>query len=173
MKKLLRCVRNLLERWVNQLNVRLNDRELPQTSYRETPQEMSDLVEELPSTEVVDTTVSTPIEEESQQPSSSNDEFVSLCKCLAEMVKQYDMMAKQMPDGEAKDLLEDMSEQIISSMVLGGCQAITKEGSFNPLRHKPQPYRIVEEGTSIQSTLRAGVEVNGIVLIPALVKFLN
>ena len=169
MNKLLRCVRNLLERWVNQLNAHLNDRELNQTTSLDILQEVPDVVESLPSTKVVDAPVSTLVEEEIQQP-LSNAEFVALCKRLAEMVKQYDMMAKQMPDGEAKDLLEDMSEQIISSMVLGGCQAITKESSFNPLRHKLQPYRIVEEGTPVQSTLRVGVEVNGIVLLQAVVK---
>ena len=75
-----------------------------------------------------------------------------------------------MPDGEAKDLLEDMSEQIISSMVLGGCQAITKETLFNALRHKPVPFAIIEDGTPIQSTLRMGVELNGVILLHALVR---
>ena len=63
-----------------------------------------------------------------------------------------------------------MSEQIITSIVLGGCQAITKETSFNALRHKPVSFAIIEDGTPIQSTLRMGVELNGIVLLQAVVK---
>ena len=160
MKKFLQHLRDYLERVVNQLNAYLNDKEIS----IDTTNEMS---------------IETPIEEGIPlqvpsvvvEPSApiKEGEFLSLCKRLAEMVKQYDMMAKQMPDGEAKDLLEDMSEQIISSMVLGGCQAITKETSFNALRHKLVPFAIIEDGTPIQTTIRIGVEVNGIVLIPAIV----
>jgi hypothetical protein len=161
MKKFLQCLRDYLERVVNRLNAYLNDKEISV----ETTNEIS---------------IETPIEEgiplqvpsvvvEPSAPIKEGD-FLSLCKRLAEMVKQYDMMAKQMPDGEAKDLLEDMSEQIISSMVLGGCQAITKETSFNALRHKPVPFAIIEDGTTIQSTLRIGVELNGVILLHALVR---
>ena len=115
MKKFLLCLRDYLERVVNRLNAYLNDKEIS----IETTNEIS---------------IETPIEEEipipipsvTVEPSApiNEGEFLSLCKRLAEMVKQYDMMAKQMPDGEAKDLLEDMSEQIITSMVLGGCQYV-------------------------------------------------
>ena len=161
MKKFLQHLRDYLERVVNQLNAYLNDKEIS----IDTTNEMS---------------IETPIEKgiplqvpsvvvEPSAPIKEGD-FLSLCKRLAEMVKQYDMMAKQMPDGEAKDLLEDMSEQIITSLVLGGCQAITKETSFNALRHKPVPFAIIEDGTPIQSTLRMGVELNGVILLHALVR---
>ena len=162
MKKFLQHLRDYLERVVNRLNTYLNDKEIA----IETTNEIS---------------IETPIEEEipiqilpsvTVEPSApiNDGDFLSLCKRLAEMVKQYDMMAKHMPDGEAKDLLEDMSEQIITSMILGGCQAITKETSFNALRHKPVPFAIIEDGTPIQSTLRMGVELNGVILLHALVK---
>jgi len=162
MKKFLQHLRDYLERVVNRLNTYLNDKEIA----IETTNEIS---------------IETPIEEEipiqilpsvTVEPSApiNDGDFLSLCKRLAEMVKQYDMMAKQMPDGEAKDLLEDMSEQIITSLVLGGCQAITKETSFNALRHKPVPFAIIEDETPIQSTLRMGVELNGVILLHALVR---
>lgn len=96
MKKFLQHLRDYLERVVNRLNAYLNDKEIA----IETTNEIS---------------IEIPIEEEIPIPSPSvviepsapiNDgDFFSLCKRLAEMVKQYDMMAKQMPDGEAKDLL--------------------------------------------------------------------
>lgn len=161
MKKFLQCLRDCLERVVNRLNTYLNDKEISIDTTNEislkTPIEEG-IPLQVPSVVVEP---SAPINE---------GEFLSLCKRLAEMVKQYDMMAKQMPDGEAKDLLEDMSEQIISSMVLGGCQAITKEISFNALRHKPVPFTVIEDGTPIQSTLRMGVELNGVILLHALVR---
>ncbi len=97
-------------------------------------------------------------------------EMESICKQLAEMVKNYDQLSAQMPDGEAKDILMDMSEQIIASMNLGGCTAITKETAFNNLRHRTVPFACVEDSTPIISTLRAGVELNGRVLIKAIVK---
>lgn len=161
MKKFLQHLRDYLERVVNRLNTYLNDKEIAIDTTNEISIETP--IEEGIPLQVPSVVVepSAPIKE---------GEFLSLCKRLAEMVKQYDMMAKQMPDGEAKDLLEDMSEQIISSMVLGGCQAITKETSFNALRHKPIPFAIIEDGTPIQSTLRMGVELNGVILLHALVR---
>lgn len=161
MKKFLQHLRDYLERVVNRLNAYLNDKEISIETTNEISIETP--IEEGIPLQVPSIVVepSTPIKE---------GEFLSLCKRLAEMVKQYDMMAKQMPDGAAKDLLEDMSEQIISSMVLGGCQAITKETSFNALRHKPVPFAIIEDGTPIQSTLRMGVELNGVILLHALVR---
>ena len=161
MKKFLQCLRDYLERVVNRLNAYLNDKEIS----IETTNEISI---EAPIEEVIPLQVPSVVVEPSA-PIKEGD-FFSLCKRLAEMVKQYDMMAKQMPDGEAKDLLKDMSEQIITSLVLDGCQAITKETSFNALRHKPVPFAIIEDGTPIQSTLRIGVELNGIVLLQAVVK---
>ena len=170
MKKILILLRNVLQCTVNKLNQSLGEQPPQLVNTPEVPIEAMDInvqpIEDISEeAEVVVTKM-----EQVAEPTMSNEEFLSLCKRLAEMVKHYDMMAKQMPDGEAKDLLEDMSEQIISSMVLGGCNAITKETTFNPLRHRPVPYTMVEDGTPIQSTLRMGVELNGQVLIPALVK---
>ena len=162
MKKFLQHLRDYLERVVNRLNTYLNDKEIAIETTNEISIE-THIEEEIPIQILPSVTV------EPSAPINDGD-FLSLCKRLAEMVKQYDMMAKQMPDGEAKDLLEDMSEQIITSMILGGCQAITKETSFNALRHKPVPFAIIEDGTPIQSTLRMGVELNGVILLHALVK---
>ena len=108
--------------------------------------------------------------EEKMESLGTQVDYLKLCKRLAEIVKQNDMMAKQMPEGESKDLLDDFSEQIISSMVLGGCKAITHERTFNSLRHRPVPFSIVEDGTPIEKTVRVGVEFNEMVLIPSLVK---
>ena len=64
----------------------------------------------------------------------SSADFVQLCNKLAEMVKMYDQMAKQMPAGEAKDLAEDFSDQIITTLSLcDGCTAIINEPTL-PLR---------------------------------------
>ena len=104
------------------------------------------------------------------QSSNASELFLKLCDKLAEMVKEYDLMATQMPDGESKDLMADISEQIIASMVLGGCQSITKEVAFDSLRHTAVPFSIVEDGTPIASTMRVGVAYNGRVLVKALVK---
>lgn len=108
-----------------------------------------------------------------QDISSPSQDFDALCTQLANMVKNYDQLAAQLPDGEAKDLLTDMSEQIIASMNLGGCTPITKETSFFSFRHKPVPFSTIEDGTPIRATLRAGVELNGKVLIKAMISVHN
>ena len=169
MKKILILLRNVLQCAVDKVNLHLGEQQTQSINTPELPIESID-VNVLPIEHISKEEEVVGNEEQVAEPTMSNEEFLSLCKRLAEMVKQYDMMAKQMPDGEAKNLLEDMSEQIITSMVLGGCQAITKETLFNALRHKPVPFAIIEDGTPIQSTLRMGVELNGVILLHALVR---
>lgn len=102
---------------------------------------------------------------------SSPDEFVVLCSKLAELVKMYDQMAKQMPAGEAKDLAEDISEQIITTLSLTkGCSPIINEPLFNSRRHTPVPFSMVEDGAPIQSFLRIGIAIDNQVIIPAKVR---
>ena len=48
--------------------------------------------------------------EEKMESLGTQVDYLKLCKRLAEIVKQNDMMAKQMPEGESKDLLDDFSE---------------------------------------------------------------
>lgn len=105
------------------------------------------------------------------QAEQSSADFVQLCKKLVEMVKMYDQMAKQMPAGEAKDLAEDFSDQIITTLSLcDGCTAIINEPTFDAHRHVPVPFSIVEDGTPIQSFVRMGIALCEQVIIPAKVK---
>lgn len=105
------------------------------------------------------------------QAAESSAEFVQLCRKLAEMVKMYDQMAKQMPTGESKDLAEDFSDQIITTLSLcDGCTAIINELTFDAHRHTPVPFSMVEDGTPIQSFVRMGIALGEQVIIPAKVK---
>lgn len=111
--------------------------------------------------------------EQPLQTNVSSDEFVALCRKLAEMVKMYDQMAKQMPAGETKDLVEDFSEQIITTLSLTkGCTPIINDTSFNSHRHIPIPFSMIEDGTPIQSFLRMGIAIDDQVIILAKVKIL-
>lgn len=105
------------------------------------------------------------------QAEESSAEFEQLCKKLAEMVKMYDQMARQMPAGETKDLAEDISDQIITTLSLcDGCSAIINEQTFDAHRHTPVPFSMVEDGTPIQSFVRMGIALGEQVIIPAKVK---
>lgn len=102
---------------------------------------------------------------------SSLDELVVLCRKLAELVKMYDQMAKQMPEGKIRDLAEDFSEQIITTLSLcDGCSVIANESTFDSRRHIPIPFSVVEDGTPIGSIVRIGIAIDDTVLIPAKVK---
>lgn len=101
----------------------------------------------------------------------SPDKFATLCHKLAELVKMYDLMAKQMPEGETKDLAEDISEQIISTLSLTkGCSPINGDLTFDSRRHIPVPFSLVENGTPIESIVRIGIALGEQVIIPAKVK---
>jgi hypothetical protein len=100
-----------------------------------------------------------------------SNQYETLCHKLAELVKMYDLMAKQMPEGETRDLAEDISEQIITALSLtDGCSPINSDHAFDSRRHTPVPFSLVEEGTPIESFLRMGIAFDDIVLIPAKVK---
>ena len=109
--------------------------------------------------------------EQQEQTDVPSEDFVALCRKLAELVKMYDQMARQMSAGEAKDLAEDISEQIITTLSLTkGCTPIINEPVFNSRRHTPVPFSMVEDGTPIQSFLRMGIAIDDQVIIPARVK---
>lgn len=109
--------------------------------------------------------------ERKEQDDNISNEYVALCCKLAELVKMYDQMAKQMPEGETKDLAVDISEQIIKTLSLSkGCAAIVNEPVFDSRRHISIPFSMVEDGTPIQSFLRMGIAINDQVIIPARVK---
>ena len=100
-----------------------------------------------------------------------NKDFVSLCENLAELVQMYDRMAKQMPEGEAKDLAEDFSEQIITTLSLSkDCSPINSDLTFDSRRHTPVPFSLVEDETPIESVVRIGIAIDDVVIIPARVK---
>lgn len=107
-----------------------------------------------------------------QSPKESPDkDYVSLCSHLAELVQMYDLMAKQMPEGETKDLAEDISVQIITTLSLTkGCSPINGDLTFDSRRHIPVPFSLVEDGTPIESIVRMGIAIDNIVLIPAKVQ---
>ena len=109
--------------------------------------------------------------EQQEQTDVPSEDFVALCRKLAELVKMYDQMARQMSAGEAKDLAEDISEQIITTLSLTkGCTPIINDPIVNSRRHTPVPFSMVEDGAPIQSFLRMGIALGEQVLIPAKVK---
>ena len=100
----------------------------------------------------------------------TDERFEKLAEQVASLVKHYDAMADKLADDNMKALLADMSNHLINTLVLGGCEPIADDAKFDMSRHIPIPFTIVEQGTPIQSTVRIGVKLNGKVLIPAKVR---
>lgn len=106
--------------------------------------------------------------ESGQLPST---DLITLCKELAQMVKMYDQMAKQMPEGETRDLVEDFTNQIITTLSLSpACTTINNEPFFSSQRHIPIPFDLIDDGTPIKSTIRLGIAIGEQIIIPAKVK---
>lgn len=121
------------------------------------------------------TSVETSIELDSQPKHSNNvtasEDFVELCQQSAKLIKMYDMMAKQMPDGETKDAIEDYTNQLILAMLnCSGCKPINHDATFDSRRHTPVPFDMVDDGTPIQSFLRPGITIGEKTIITAKVK---
>ena len=100
----------------------------------------------------------------------TDERFEKLAEQIASLVKHYDAMADKLADDNMKALLADMSNHLINTLILGGCEPIADDTKFDMLRHIPTPFTLVEQGTPIQSTMRIGVKSNGKVLIPAKVR---
>ena len=100
----------------------------------------------------------------------TDEKFEKLAEQIAYLVKHYDAMADKLADDNMKALLADMSNHLINTLILGGCEPIADDTKFDMLRHIPTPFTLVEQGTPIQSTMRIGVKSNGKVLIPAKVR---
>ena len=79
-----------------------------------------------------------------------------LIRCV-ELIKQYDIYAQQMPEGELKVLLADVSFQLINALILSGCKPIIDDVKFDMLRHVPMPFSVVDNGVNIKKTLRPGI----------------
>ena len=100
----------------------------------------------------------------------TDERFKKLAEQVASLVKHYDAMVDKLVDDNMKALLADMSNHLINTLVLGGCDPIADDVEFDMSRHIPTPFTHIEQGTPIQSTVRIGVKLNGKVLIPAKVR---
>jgi hypothetical protein len=100
----------------------------------------------------------------------TDERFEKLAEQVASLVKHYDAMADKLTDEAMKALLADMSNHLINTLVLGGCEPIADDTKFDVSRHIPTPFTLVEQGTPIQSIVRIGVKLNGKVLTPAKVR---
>ena len=95
--------------------------------------------------------------------------FDKLAEQVASLIKHYDAMATKMSDDNMKALLADMSNHLINSLILGGCDPIADDTEFDINRHMPIPFSIVEQGTPIRSVARIGVKLRNKVLVPSIV----
>lgn len=100
----------------------------------------------------------------------TDERFEKLAEQVASLVKHYDAIANKLADDNMKALLADMSNHLINTLVLGGCEPIADDDEFDMSQHLPVPFKLVEQGTPILFIMRIGVKLNGKVLIPAIVR---
>lgn len=97
------------------------------------------------------------------------ENFEKLLMEQAELAKNYDRLAAQL-EGDSRELLLDVVQKTIDSMILAGCKPIVNEPTYDMSRHRPEPFTLAAPGTPIQRTLRQGIEWQGKVYIPAVVE---
>lgn len=96
-------------------------------------------------------------------------DFEKLLSEQAQLAKNYDQLAAQL-EGDSRELLLDVVQKTIDSMLLSGCQPIADEPAYDMSRHRPEPFVLAAPGTPIKRTVRQGVEWQGKVYIPAVVE---
>ena len=102
------------------------------------------------------------------------DKFVDESKLVSltvDSIKYYDKLRCQMPTDDLRNLLDDVCRNLIDNLIMAGCTPVNEEpGLFDMSRHRVEPFKMVEEGTSYSKVIRKGVEYQKEVKILAVVE---
>ena len=96
-----------------------------------------------------------------------NSEYMSLAQQCCDMLKELDVMYKQIPNDQVKKFVLQQKTRIREALILSGATLIDEETEFNLLRHQSVNGGIVKNGTPITETVEPGVEIEGRVMIKA------
>lgn len=108
-----------------------------------------------------------PTEQDSQPSLLDNSEYMSLAQQCCDMLKELDVMYKQIPNDQVKNFILQQKTRIREALILSGATLIDEETEFNLLRHQSVNGGIVKNGTLITETVEPGVEIEGRVMIKA------
>lgn len=112
-----------------------------------------------------------PEEQDSQPSLLDNSEYMSLAQQCCDMLKELDVMYKQIPNDQVKNFILQQKTRIREALILSGATLIDEETEFNLLRHQSVNGGIVKNGTPIVETVEPGVEIEGRVMVKAKVNF--
>lgn len=108
-----------------------------------------------------------PTEYDCQPSLLDNSEYMSLAQQCCDMLKELDVMYKQIPNDQVKNLILQQKTRIREALILSGATLIDEETEFNLLRHQSVDSGIVKNGTPITETVEPGVEIEGRVMVKA------
>jgi len=120
-----------------------------------------------------DTQNSTPI-------TTENDNFVSseipasnieqLLKELSILIDELDAVLAKESISNVVETIKFCQDRIIEIMLRNGGILINVENGFDIARHRTVPFKIVEQGFTINKVIRPGVSLNGITIVKAIVE---
>lgn len=108
-----------------------------------------------------------PTEYDCQPSLLENSEYMSLAQQCCDMLKELDVMYKQIPNDQVKNYILQQKTRIREALILSGATLIDEETEFNLLRHQSVNSGIVKNGTPITETVEPGVEIEGRVMVKA------
>lgn len=108
-----------------------------------------------------------PTEYDCQPSLLENSEYMSLAQQCCDMLKELDVMYKQIPNDQVKNFILQQKTRIREALILSGATLIDEETEFNLLRHQSVNGGIVKNGTPITETVEPGVEIEGRVMVKA------
>lgn len=108
------------------------------------------------------------IEEQTLDKLVDESKLVSL---TVDTIKYYDKLRSQMPTDDLRNILDDVCRNLIDNLIMAGCTPINEEpGCFDMLKHRVEPFGMVEEGIPYSKVIRKGVEYQKEVKILAVVE---
>lgn len=134
----------------------------------QTEAEKAEVVLEELSKSVIPNTEEDSVEEEHKS-LLDNSEYMALAQQCCDMLSELDRMQNQIKNEEVLDFITMQKSRIREALLISGATLIDEETVFNMLRHQCLNGCIVKNGTPIVETIQAGVEIEGRVLVKAIV----
>ena len=103
----------------------------------------------------------------SELPTSNADLFF---KELAMLIDELDAVLAQNSISNVVETVKFCQDRIIEIMLRNGGTAINVDNGFDVAKHRTVPFKIVEQGATINHVIRHGVSLNGLTIVKAIVE---
>lgn len=109
------------------------------------------------------------VSQEEQPSLLDNYEYMNLAQQCCDMLGELDRMCNQVQDDHLKKFILQQKNRIREALLLSGASLINEDTEFNILRHKTTSGGLMKNGAIINEIIEPGVEIEGRIMVKALI----